>query len=120
MLSGLTGCVVNRIQAERVSDMWTLKMLLRRLLLFCALSLCALSFCSCSSVLKSRDAYDACRSDPQCLAQMDKGRDLVSSIVLAAASAVPQSAPFAPFAAQGCGVIASILIGVHLGRKQVK
>lgn len=98
--------------------MWAQMNLLRRCLLSCAFLLFILSFCyGCSSLVDSRDALEVCKSDPVCRSKMEQGGSVVSSIVGAALAATPQSAPFAPFAVSGLGLLASTLIGVHLGRK---
>lgn len=72
----------------------------------------------CSALKQTVSAYDACKNDPACYAQMEQGRDLVSSIATSASSAVPQTAPIAQIIGSNAGMLASLLLGVYLGRKK--
>lgn len=92
----------------------------RLLLLLCVAVYVCCFFVGCESVKQSYSALEACRNDAVCFAQMEKGKDLVSSIATATAGSIPQTAPVAPVIGSGLGMLASLLIGVYLGRKKEK
>lgn len=94
---------------------------MRKFLLCCAAALYVCCFfAGCESVKQSYSAFDACRNDPVCFSQMEKGKDLVSSIATVAAGSIPATAPVSNVIGSSVGMLASLLIGVYLGKKNEK
>lgn len=94
---------------------------MRKLLATLAILLYAVCFfAGCAAVEKTYSAYDACKRDPVCYSQMEKGRDLTSAISTAALASNPTTAPFATVAGSALGMLASLAVGVYLGKRKEK
>lgn len=87
---------------------------------FCFAVYVASFMVGCSAVKQSYSALEACKRDSVCYAQMEKGRDLSSSIATAAVASIPNAAPAAPIVGSSIGMLVSLLIGVYLGKKKEK
>lgn len=77
-------------------------------------------FSGCQALKETYSAYDSCKRDPACFAQMEKGRSLSEAIASSTASAFPQTAPVSSIVGSSVGQLVSILIGYWLGRKKRK
>lgn len=75
-------------------------------------------FVGCSAIRQSYDALEACRHDAVCYAQMKQGAELPAAVATAASASIPSVAPFSPVIGSTVGMLASLLIGVYLGKKK--
>lgn len=70
----------------------------------------------CAAFKSDVDALNRCVSDPVCFSQMEKGKDLAESVTSSAVSVTPLFG-FAPMISALVGMVASVLLGVRLGKR---